>query len=182
MYEDWQMGCCGTPFTVGDEVAWKLVAVDRPDRQGDHHGADAWVENHGGPDRPTTGRVHAIELVHQEYTAHHDPLTVEPAEPRSGGLVFRSTGRALEPVPGARTLEPVERCPKWFDEFEEEEQPPRRVPFRVRRAVGALVTLDVRDLTHVLHVPDDPDAEDDGDDGDADGEPDGAPPQPGDPR
>ncbi|MEB8342728.1 DUF6578 domain-containing protein [Streptomyces endophyticus] len=24
-YEDWQMECCGTPFSVGDEVEWPLV-------------------------------------------------------------------------------------------------------------------------------------------------------------
>ncbi|MFE0102191.1 DUF6578 domain-containing protein [Streptomyces sp. NPDC059009] len=24
MYDDWQMECCGTPFSVGDEVAWQL--------------------------------------------------------------------------------------------------------------------------------------------------------------
>lgn len=24
-YEDWQMECCGTPFSVGDEVGWPLL-------------------------------------------------------------------------------------------------------------------------------------------------------------
>ncbi|MFI6013915.1 DUF6578 domain-containing protein [Streptomyces sp. NPDC051243] len=24
-YADWQMGCCGTPFKVGDEVSWPLL-------------------------------------------------------------------------------------------------------------------------------------------------------------
>ncbi|WP_369693106.1 DUF6578 domain-containing protein, partial [Streptomyces luteocolor] len=23
MYDDWQMECCGEPFGVGDEVAWR---------------------------------------------------------------------------------------------------------------------------------------------------------------
>ncbi|MEV3972635.1 DUF6578 domain-containing protein [Streptomyces sp. NPDC050698] len=27
-YEDWQMECCGTPFSVGDEVRWPLLLVD----------------------------------------------------------------------------------------------------------------------------------------------------------
>ncbi|MEV6049471.1 DUF6578 domain-containing protein [Streptomyces sp. NPDC052107] len=36
-YEDWQMECCGTPFAVGDEVSWKLVA----------YGAEAVREGHG---------------------------------------------------------------------------------------------------------------------------------------
>ncbi|WP_333777537.1 DUF6578 domain-containing protein [Streptomyces sp. IBSBF 3136] len=151
-YEDWQMECCGNPFAVGDEVAWKLVAYGRADRRrGEGHGAEAWVENHGGPDRETVGRVRAIDLVHQEFLARHDPRAAEAAalaDAAPGTLVFRSTGRGLEPVPGPPTLEPVDGCPRWFDEFEEEEeQPPRRVPFRVRRAVGVLVALEVSDAT-----------------------------------
>ncbi|WP_031111072.1 DUF6578 domain-containing protein [Streptomyces sp. NRRL S-146] len=27
-YEDWQMECCGTPFSVGDEVSWPLLLLD----------------------------------------------------------------------------------------------------------------------------------------------------------
>lgn len=27
-YEDWQMECCGTPFSVGDEVGWPLLLLD----------------------------------------------------------------------------------------------------------------------------------------------------------
>ncbi|MDK1343741.1 hypothetical protein QNO09_10555 [Streptomyces sp. 378] len=27
-YEDWQMECCGTPFSVGDEVSWPLLLRD----------------------------------------------------------------------------------------------------------------------------------------------------------
>lgn len=146
-YEDWQLECCGTPFAVGDQVGWRLVAVDTHAPQGEYHGAEAWVENHGGPDQETAGRVRAIDLVRQEYLAHHDPLTVELPEPEPGTLIFRSTGRKLEPVPGARTLEPLDGCPKRFDDFEDEERPPRRVPYRVRRAVGVLVTLEVPDGT-----------------------------------
>ncbi|MEU4032919.1 DUF6578 domain-containing protein [Streptomyces collinus] len=150
-YEDWQMECCGSPFGVGEEVAWKLVAYDGKDRRrGTGHGAEAWVENHGGPDRETVGRVRAIDLVHQEFLAHHDPRAGEAEELADlppGTLVFRSTGRRLKPVPGPPTLEPVHSCPRWFNAFEEEEQPPRRVPFRVRRAVGVLVALEVPDAT-----------------------------------
>ncbi|MGW3207896.1 DUF6578 domain-containing protein [Streptomyces sp. NPDC001135] len=143
-YEDWQMECCGRPFGVGQEVGWRLVAVDAEEpRSGHWYGARAWVENHGGPKRRTVGRVHAIDLVHQEYTAHHDPRDPEPADPAPGTVIIQGTGRRLEPVPGAWTLEPVDRCPKWFGGFQDEERPPRRVPYRVRRAVGALVTLDI---------------------------------------
>ncbi|MGH4027885.1 DUF6578 domain-containing protein [Actinomycetota bacterium Odt1-20B] len=28
-YDDWQMECCGTPFSVGDEVAWPLLLAER---------------------------------------------------------------------------------------------------------------------------------------------------------
>ncbi|CAM5745449.1 hypothetical protein SAFG77S_12779 [Streptomyces afghaniensis] len=28
IYEDWQMECCGTPFSVGDEVSWPLLLQD----------------------------------------------------------------------------------------------------------------------------------------------------------
>lgn len=150
-YEDWQMECCGSPFGVGEEVAWKLVAYDGKDRRrGDGYGAAAWVENHGGPDRETVGRVRAIDLVHQEFLAHHDPRAAEAAELADvppGTLVLRPAGRGLEPVPGPPTLEPVRDCPRWFNAFEEEEPPPRRVPFRVRRAVGVLVALDVPGAT-----------------------------------
>ncbi|KOV71043.1 DUF6578 domain-containing protein [Streptomyces sp. MMG1121] len=150
-YEDWQMGCCGTPFAVGDEVAWKLVAVDRPAVQGEHYGADAWVENHGGPDHPTTGRVHAVDLVHEEFAFRpRDPdPDPDPAEARRG-LVIRGTGRGLEPVPGSVTLESADGCPKWFQEVDRGTVDGLA---RVRRTCGALVTLDAPDTTHVLHVP-----------------------------
>ncbi|MEU8029850.1 DUF6578 domain-containing protein [Streptomyces sp. NPDC049099] len=147
-YEDWQMECCGRPFGVGQEVGWRLVAVDGSQARDDRwYGADAWVENHGGPKHRTVGRVCAIDLVHQEYTARHDPGAAEPAGPAPGTVVVRAAGRALEPVPGARTLEPVDKCPKWFPGFEEDKRPARRVPYRVRRAVGVLVTLEVPDGT-----------------------------------
>ncbi|MFF3919402.1 DUF6578 domain-containing protein [Streptomyces sp. NPDC001852] len=64
-YENWQMECCGTPFAVGDEVAWPLVAHDAEDiRQGRGYGAGARVENHGGPDsmEPVPG-AHTLEAV-----------------------------------------------------------------------------------------------------------------------
>ncbi|MEV7685273.1 DUF6578 domain-containing protein [Streptomyces bungoensis] len=118
-YEDWQMECCGRRFGVGQEVHWRTVRYDG-DGVGpveDRYGAEAWVENHGGPRHPTTGRVRAIELVSQEYTVHPDR-------------------GAPEPVPGTRTLEAVDTCPKWFGERQ-------TAPRRLRRVVGALVTLEV---------------------------------------
>ncbi|MFF8727688.1 DUF6578 domain-containing protein [Streptomyces sp. NPDC015171] len=185
-YADWQMECCGTPFAVGDEVRWPLVAADREDPAGEHYGAGALVEHHGGPGHETAGRVRGIDLVHQEYLAHHDPLADEPPAPLPGtGVVLRATGRRLAPVPGGHGLRSVDACPKWFDAHDHEEPPPRRVPYRVRRAVGVLVTLDV------LDAADEGAADDDGaDDGAADSTdlpavpdaPDGTPPRPRHPR
>ncbi|MEV6838616.1 DUF6578 domain-containing protein [Streptomyces sp. NPDC051133] len=163
-YEDWQMGCCGTPFTVGDEVAWKLVAYPEEDRrENDGYGAEAWVENHGGPDRPTAGRVRAVDLVHEEYSFHVPASAPEPVQLEEG-LAFRGTGRTLEAVPGTVTLEPVESCPKWFEEVDRGTVDGLG---RVRRTCGALVTLDAPDTAHVLrisHLPDDMDDPDDPDD------------------
>ncbi|MFE0515081.1 DUF6578 domain-containing protein [Streptomyces sp. NPDC058964] len=128
-YEDWQMECCGTPFTVGDEVGWRLVAMD-----GEHvreggweeerrkYGGLSWVENHGRPSHETTGLVRAIDLVHQEY-AEHSP----------GAHTF-------EPVSGTRSLTAVDSCPKWFEQEEHRTESGLR---RTRRTAGVLVTLDV---------------------------------------
>ncbi|MFD8814822.1 DUF6578 domain-containing protein [Streptomyces sp. NPDC059627] len=152
-YEDWQMECCGTPFSVGDEVAWKLVAYGaEARRENAGYGAETWVENHGGPDRPTTGRVHAVALVHEEYRFHRtDPVPVAPEEGEGdgegAGVVLRGTGRGLEAVPGTLTLEPVDSCPRWFGEADLGTVDGLR---RVRRTCGALVTLDAPDTAHVL--------------------------------
>ncbi|WP_316776605.1 DUF6578 domain-containing protein [Streptomyces sasae] len=145
-YEDWQMECCGTPFAVGDEVAWKLVAYGAgARRENTGYGAEAWVENHGGPDRPTAGRVHAVDLVREEYRCHlPDPV---PEGEGEGVVVLRGTGRGLEPVPGTVTLEPADGCPRWFEEVDRGTVDGLG---RVRRTRGALVTLDAPDTAHLL--------------------------------
>lgn len=132
-YEDWQMECCGTPFSVGDEISWKLETMD-----GDHvarggwqdeqrtYGALSWVENHGGPPQPTKGLVRAIDLVSRVYT--------------------RRAAGELEPVPGTRTLEPRDNCPKWFGPEEPCAGTGTREGAhdrRHRRIEGVLVTLEV---------------------------------------
>ncbi|MEV6291020.1 DUF6578 domain-containing protein [Streptomyces sp. NPDC051896] len=109
-YEDWQMECCGTPFAVGDEVSWKLVAYDAEAvREGRGYGAEAWVENHGGPDEATVGRVWAIDLVHQEYLAHTD-----------------------------QRAEAVGTCPKWFESQEPGRDPGAHRIRRTRGALVTL--------------------------------------------
>ncbi|MGW2960161.1 DUF6578 domain-containing protein [Streptomyces sp. NPDC001220] len=144
-YEDWQMECCGTPFAVGDEVAWKLVAYRaEARREGVGYGAEAWVENHGGPDHPTAGRVRAVGLVREEYRFHRpDPVPAPPGK----GVVLQGTGRGLEPVPGTVTTTSVEACPKWFGEVDLGTVDGLG---RVRRICGALVTLVAPDTRHVL--------------------------------
>jgi hypothetical protein len=150
-YEDWQMECCGTPFAVGDEVAWRAVAYDAEGiREEPRYGAEAWVENHGGPDEETTGRVSAIDLVRQEYLVRTDPhlrarhdRAMQP-DGKPPGLVILPSPYSMEAVPEAYTLEPVDACPKWFGGEEPGRGPG---PHRVRRAVGVLVTLDVPDAT-----------------------------------
>lgn len=42
LYADWQMECCGTPFAVGDEVAWPLLVL--ADGTDDLDGMDGWQE------------------------------------------------------------------------------------------------------------------------------------------
>ncbi|MFI0963679.1 DUF6578 domain-containing protein [Streptomyces sp. NPDC021080] len=177
-YADWQMECCGTPFSAGDEVSWPLlldeggrtlgggwagalgeitaaveyvrddgagirvlraddglvVALnadpeDEPagrgrgrgrgrDRGmragtgtgsgGDGTGARSGppvargglltVERHSARWPETTGTVRTIHLVHQEF-----------AETAPGSHTW-------EPVPASRSLEAVDRSPKWFGE------------------------------------------------------------------
>ncbi|MEU2440100.1 DUF6578 domain-containing protein [Streptomyces rubradiris] len=140
-YEDWQMECCGRPFAVGDEVAWRLVAVDDGDARGEHYGAESRVENHGGPDEETTGRVRAIELVRQEYLVHTDQRARERLDRamQGEGPVILPSPYHWEAVPGAYTLQTADSCPKWFEPDEPARTPG---PHRMHRTVGALVTLE----------------------------------------
>ncbi|GAA3805531.1 DUF6578 domain-containing protein [Streptomyces phyllanthi] len=173
-YADWQMECCGTPFSVGDEVSWPLLLTDSDDVLGGgwYHelselssevervsdggvirllraddglvaalhedpvdesgpGPDQWirsvgvltVERHGARWPETSGRVRAVHLVRQGY-----------AETARGS-------RDWEPVPGERSLEAVEGCPKWFADKEDG----RTAMGAAHRLVtaGVLVDLDV---------------------------------------
>ncbi|MET8471047.1 DUF6578 domain-containing protein [Streptomyces sp. NPDC006422] len=89
-YDDWQMECCGTPFSVGDEVAWPL----RP-QNGEDPG-EFRVETHGDDWPVTRGRVRFVHIVSR---------------------VYRQTApgsRTYEAVPGTLRKRPVDSCPKWF--------------------------------------------------------------------
>ncbi|GCD38180.1 hypothetical protein OEIGOIKO_05991 [Streptomyces chrestomyceticus JCM 4735] len=101
-HRGWEMECCGTPFSVGDEVAWPLVFESVPEADVavwadclDERGLLRTVTLHGGAaDKRSgasriAGRVRSIQVVVVGY-------------------------RGAEPVPGERWLRSVERCPKWF--------------------------------------------------------------------
>ncbi|WP_405781263.1 DUF6578 domain-containing protein [Streptomyces sp. NBC_00859] len=123
VYADWEMECCGTPFSVGDEVTWTVgphggVGPDVPE------GA-LCVSNHsmgGSEAEQVTAYVRSIQV-----------MTVEFAQ-ASGTSVY-------EPVPGRLRLRPVRRCPKWFSREADRTGGPDR-PGHESRATGVLVELE----------------------------------------
>lgn len=132
-YADWQMECCGTPFSVGDEVSWPLQLMDSDEVFG------------GGWHEELSRMTGPVELVRDEYedvimtlraddgltaALKGDPVDEPDAAPeqsiRMVGLLTverhrgewpETTGRVraihlvhqefAETVPGSRTLEPV---------------------------------------------------------------------------
>ncbi|WP_327297998.1 MULTISPECIES: DUF6578 domain-containing protein [unclassified Streptomyces] len=120
VYADWEMECCGTPFSVGDEVTWTVgpyggVGPGLP-------GGTLCVSNHGmgGPlAEPLTARVRSIRVVTEEFAETPD-------------------GSGCEPVPGRLALRSVRRCPKWFSR----EADGAGGPGHDRRATGVLVELE----------------------------------------
>ncbi|MBT2399539.1 DUF6578 domain-containing protein [Streptomyces sp. ISL-100] len=112
-YDDWQMECCGEPFSVGDEVRWRL-ALRGPDE---------------GARRPGLTALYAGEPV----THPVGLLAVETHGPGQGG------SRTYEPVAGERWLRAVGTCPKWFSN---ETRPDRRGRGYRRDETGVLVELE----------------------------------------
>lgn len=103
--DDWQMQCCGAPFSVGDEVSWTLrepdtawlEAVLDKDVAGGIGGAE---EHHGGVSEdavPTVGTVVAIHAVHCRYA----PLSDE-------------AGTRLVPVAGSGVVDTVRSADGWI--------------------------------------------------------------------
>ncbi|MFF4395986.1 DUF6578 domain-containing protein [Streptomyces sp. NPDC001480] len=135
LYEGWQMECCGRPFSVGDEVTWPVMPMEPDDMRAwgwdeEEYEGLLRVEYHSDGWPTAEGRVRAIHLVQQEY-----------AETGPGSRTFA-------PVPGRRTLEPVDSCPKWFARGEPADGPD---PRRRRDTDGVLVTLDVPDPPETVH-------------------------------
>jgi hypothetical protein len=183
-YENWQMECCGSPFSVGDEVSWPLLLCDADDVLG-----GGWYDQlskvsgpvEGGTVpvlRDENGLVVAVGAGEIEGAAEWvrlvGLLTVEGHS--DGPPEVRGRVRAVQlvtqeyaplapgsltwvPVPGERRLRSVESCPKWFGE----------------RDAGVMVTLEVPDtdswLSHAVReasgLPEDapPGAETEGIDG-----------------
>ncbi|MEU6095336.1 DUF6578 domain-containing protein [Streptomyces sp. NPDC047079] len=142
-YADWQMECCGSPFSVGEEVSWPLLLTDADDVLGG--GWDDALSTLAGPTEEARDDRGALRLVRaadglvaalpgdSARTGGHPSglLCVE----RHSAAWAETTGyvrairvvrqafaplspgsRTPAPVPGERSLEVVYRCPKWFGE------------------------------------------------------------------
>ncbi|MET9516558.1 DUF6578 domain-containing protein [Streptomyces sp. NPDC002994] len=158
-YDDWQMECCGEPFSVGDEVRWRL-ALRGPDE-----GAvpETWADSYSELEPVAAdGRLLSgpglTALYAGEPVAHPlGLLAVETHGPGPGdvpetvGTVCsiqvvtegyaetRPGSRTYEPVAGERWLRAVATCPKWFSN---ETRPDRRGRGYRRDETGVLVELE----------------------------------------
>ncbi|MEU6367226.1 DUF6578 domain-containing protein [Streptomyces sp. NPDC046931] len=139
-YADWQMECCGTPFSVGEEVSWPLLLADADDVLGG--GWDDGLSTFAGPAEEVTGALRLVRAADGLVAAL--PGDAAPANAHRSGLLCverhsdgwdETTGyvrairvvnqafapvspgsRSYAPVPGERSLDVVHRCPKWFGE------------------------------------------------------------------
>ncbi|CAM5625259.1 DUF6578 domain-containing protein [Streptomyces canus] len=139
-YADWQMECCGTPFSVGEEVRWPLLFHAADDILGGGW-RDQLTELEGPVEqggervlRDRNGLVVGVG-VGESAAAPGDSdrlvglLTVEThggrlPEVRGRGRCvqvvtqeYRETepgSRTWEPLPGRRSLRSVDASPKWF--------------------------------------------------------------------
>ncbi|MFF4268393.1 DUF6578 domain-containing protein [Streptomyces sp. NPDC001536] len=159
-YEDWQMECCGTPFSVGDEVSWPLLLSEGDLLGGGWHDqltkvvgpvADGVLADENGlvvavPDR-TGDRMREAGLLTVETHGAELPETrgrVRAVQVLTQGYARPEPGDgAWEPVPGERWLKAVERCPKWFGDKAAGKGPDGRP--RRHRGAGVFVTLEVPD-------------------------------------
>ncbi|MET7688404.1 DUF6578 domain-containing protein [Streptomyces sp. NPDC005483] len=130
-YADWQMECCGTPFSVGEDVSWPLLF-----RAGGDVLGGGWrdqLTELAGPVEQDAGRVlrdrsGLVVGVGESVATPGDStplvglLTVETHGgrlPEAGGqvrcvqVVTQEYGET-EPVPGRRSLRSVDASPKWF--------------------------------------------------------------------
>ncbi|GEK20552.1 DUF6578 domain-containing protein [Cellulomonas xylanilytica] len=93
----WQLQCCGTPFGVGDAVAWRCGDPD-PD----------WLESVLGPD--VASRISSAEEHHDALPDDHPVTSGTVVEIHAAfcGYAPRGTDdRTLYPVPGSAVLQEV---------------------------------------------------------------------------
>ncbi|MEV7887641.1 DUF6578 domain-containing protein [Streptomyces sp. NPDC002817] len=154
-YEDWQMECCGTPFSVGDEVSRPLLSSESGliSGGGRHDQLTKVVEPvEGGVLRDEDGLEVAVRQRSGERVRLVGLLTVathgaELPEVRgrvralqvlTQGCVQPPDSETWWPVPEERWLRAVDRCPKRLAES--------ATGKRSRRSdAGVAVTLDVPD-------------------------------------
>ncbi|NGN62678.1 hypothetical protein G5C51_02020 [Streptomyces sp. A7024] len=109
----WQLQCCGTPFSIGDEVTWTLGDADmdwlaEPLGPATTAEIDAAEEHHGGlPSRTptTTGTVTSIHAVHCRYAPEPgaDDRTLSPVKD-SAILTTTTTADGWESAQEDRTF------------------------------------------------------------------------------
>ncbi|MFF9116025.1 DUF6578 domain-containing protein [Streptomyces massasporeus] len=172
-YEDWQMECCGTPFSVGDEVSWPLLLLDADTVLGG--GWRDQVTEVAGPVEDVGG----VRMVQEETglpvalgadpDAEEDPRPQPGSRSRAAGLLCverhgarwpEAGGRVravqvltqtwAETTPGSRSYEPVAgerglRAVERCPRWFTETEGERASDGRGRRSreSGVVVTLDV---------------------------------------
>ncbi|MET9828768.1 DUF6578 domain-containing protein [Streptomyces sp. NPDC006385] len=125
-YADWQMECCGTPFSLGDEVSRPLLLGAADDMLGG--GRHAQLTEIAGPVEDVRGDAGAVRVV--RVVRDETGLTAEthghPDLPEPRGRVraiqilpqgFAETppgSGTPEPVPRERSLRSSSTCPTWF--------------------------------------------------------------------
>ncbi|MFD8236471.1 DUF6578 domain-containing protein [Streptomyces sp. NPDC059696] len=168
IYEDWQMECCGTPFSVGDEVSWPLLLEDAG-----HVFGGGWHDQLSKVCGPVED-VGGVRVVREEtgltVALGGDPDDEEDRRPEPGDRI-RSVGllsverhgarwpeaggrvRAVqvltqayaETAPGSRTWQPVagERRLRLVERCPKRFTEGPREQGRQWRESGVLVTLEV---------------------------------------
>ncbi|MFC9128335.1 DUF6578 domain-containing protein [Streptomyces sp. NPDC057099] len=141
-YADWQMECCGTPFSVGDEVSWPLL-LDPADVYGggwqdeltevagpvEHVGGVRVVREEsgltvalGGQPRRATRSVGLLSVERHGASWPEMAGRVRGVRVLTQGYVENPPGsRSWQPVPEERSLRAVEQCPKWFADGDAEQ-------------------------------------------------------------
>ncbi len=85
LYEDWQMQCCGIPFSVGDDVKWLVCKCEgKPLSAIDLGHIDYYYEAHSDDYERLfvlSGKVSQIKALHENHAPSKDnPRLFIPAE------------------------------------------------------------------------------------------------------